>query len=119
MPTAGFVYKLVARANSSGDWIDAEKLSVGKRSPGGRKHAARRIVDGMASAEVVRRGAGRAGDERALQVPLVRGGEAGERSSVEEARVRCRASVAELPVEAARLSPGDPVIQTVYESEAS
>ncbi|HVT19961.1 MAG TPA: nicotinate phosphoribosyltransferase [Mycobacteriales bacterium] len=117
VPTAGFVYKLVAREGPSGEWVDVEKLSTGKRSAGGRKHAARRSESGSASAELLRTGGtppARA-DERVLQIPLTRNGTPVAQPSLEAARARCRASIAELPPEAAKLSAGDPVLETVYE----
>jgi nicotinate phosphoribosyltransferase len=116
-PTAGFVYKLVARESADGQWVAVEKLSPGKRSSGGRKHASRRIDRGIARAEVLRiSGAPPPSDaERPLQRALVRGGEAVEPSSLEAARQRCRDSIAELPLEATKLSAGSPAIETVYE----
>jgi nicotinate phosphoribosyltransferase len=117
-PTAGFVYKLVARQASSGEWVNVEKRSAGKASSGGRKHATRRIENGIATAEIVRTGgpAATAAHERPLQTALVRDGEAVERPSLAESRARCRTSVSELPMEATKLSPGDPAIETILES---
>src|SRR6185437_5052537 len=42
-PTAGFVYKLVARCDASGRMVGVQKRSVGKGSTGGRKWATRKF----------------------------------------------------------------------------
>jgi nicotinate phosphoribosyltransferase len=116
-PTAGFVYKLVARQQDDGEWLPVEKHSTGKASRGGRKHAARhRGADGLADAEVVRRSPrGAADDERPLSHPVVRDGDVVWTGSLAEARERCRTSRAELPARATQLSPGDAAIPTRYE----
>jgi nicotinate phosphoribosyltransferase len=116
-PTAGFVYKLVARHTDDG-WHDVAKRSVGKVSHGGRKHASRRLdANGIAVAELVRTGDGqtRRVDERELQAPAYCNGETIGDRSIEAARARCAASLAELPPEAMKLSPGEPVIDTICE----
>jgi nicotinate phosphoribosyltransferase len=116
-PTAGFVYKLVARERSDGELEPVEKRSPGKISNGGRKQAARRHDDsGVAIAEMVRTGSPppRA-DERALQVAVVRNGAAVVDTSLAEARNRCDSSRSALPPEALKLSPGEPAIATVHE----
>jgi nicotinate phosphoribosyltransferase len=116
-PTAGFVYKLVARQDEAGTWSDVEKLSTGKASTGGRKHATRRIVDGTATAEVIRMGTTvLAADERVLQVPVVRDGNAIGSASLDDARARCAQSRDELPARAMKLSPGEPAINTIFET---
>jgi nicotinate phosphoribosyltransferase len=122
-PTAGFVYKLVARELDGDGWRGVAKRSMGKASKEGRKHAARRRdAQGVAVAEVVRAGTratqARA-DERPLQIAAVRDGVATAGFGLDEARERCRASIAELPVEALKLSPGEPVIDTVFEVDQS
>jgi nicotinate phosphoribosyltransferase len=117
-PTAGFVYKLVARQTDGGPWQDVAKRSVGKTSHGGRKHASRRLDGrGVAVAELVRTGDGhrRRDDERELQIPAVRDGAAVGDHSLAAARKRCADSIAELPPQAMQLSAGDPVIDTVSE----
>jgi nicotinate phosphoribosyltransferase len=116
-PTAGFVYKLVAREDGAGGWVGVEKLSAGKRSAGQRKTASRRLDGTMAIAEVIRTGpAADAAGERALQTPVIRAGEAVSPTSVEDARERFRRSRDELPAHAMKLSPGDPAIETVWEA---
>ena len=54
------------------------------------------------------------GDDRALLVPLVTGGEIVGEESLEAARARHQQARAELPIEALKMSRGEPVIQTVY-----
>jgi nicotinate phosphoribosyltransferase len=116
-PTAGFVYKLVAREGPAGEWQPVAKRSVGKASHGGRKYAARRLADGVAVAEFVRTGTppGEQPDEHPLQVGSMRAGEVVEPPDLAAARDRCEASIAELPPQAMKLSPGEPVIDTVCE----
>ncbi|MEO7351050.1 MAG: nicotinate phosphoribosyltransferase, partial [Marmoricola sp.] len=117
-PTCGFVYKLVAREDQSGEIIGVAKKSKDKISIGGRKYALRRLTpDGVAQAEVI--GIGRAtqsdGDDRTLLVPLVRGGEVVGRESLEAARERHLRSRNELQLVARQLSKGEPVIETIFE----
>jgi nicotinate phosphoribosyltransferase len=120
-PTAGLVYKLVARATGT-DW-DAPLLGVAKRSSAkttvaGRKWALRRRTSrGIAEAEVLGVDAPPMddGDDRALLVPLVQRGELVGREPLATARARHEASRAELPPEARQLSRGEPAIPTHYE----
>jgi len=116
-PTAGFVYKLVARQDATGEMRPVAKRSAGKAGRGGRKAASRRHdTAGVAVAEVLRPGRMTArDDERPLHVPVVRDGAVIDPGSLAEARERCRRSMAELPPEAMKLSPGEPAIQTSYE----
>ena len=53
------------------------------------------------------------GNDRSLLVPLVRDGEVVGRSTLDEARARHRASLAELPRAVTMMSAGEPVIPTV------
>ncbi len=119
-PTAGMVYKLVAREDASGELVGVEKKSKDKQSVGGRKYALRRRnARGVAEAEVI--GIGEPpvddGDDRSLLVPLVRAGEVvdPEALSLEKARTRHTESRAELPAAARRLQRGEPAIPTIYE----
>jgi len=124
-PTSGFVYKLVARAGS--DDPDAPLVPVAKKSKdkvsvGGRKWALRRLTpDGVAEAEVV--GVGRPpeddGDDRPLLVPLVQAGRIVDEEPLAQARERHAAARAELPLEARKLSRGEPVIPTVFTGDAA
>lgn len=122
-PTCGFVYKLVAREAAGGQLVSVAKQSLDKVSVGGRKYAVRRRSPaGTAQAEVI--GIGEAPEDdahstgagdRSLLVPLVRAGEVVGRATLEEARARHRASVAELPRAVTMMSAGEPVIPTVFE----
>ncbi|WP_396131269.1 nicotinate phosphoribosyltransferase [Agrococcus sp. BE272] len=123
-PAAGMVYKLVARQGDDGAWVGVGKRSEDKASHPGEKVAVRRLEDGVAVEEAVlvtdhraTLDAAAAGG-RALQVPLVAGGEIDDRwlghGGVELARERHAASVEELPVEAHRLARGEPAIPTVF-----
>ncbi len=136
-PTASLVYKLVAREDAMGVMRPVAKRSVGKPSKGGRKWAYRRTDDGIATAEIVTGApmetprpdqteqteqtdqAGRAerteqiGD-RPLLAELVRGGEIVGREPLEAARRRHRSTLAELPLIAHSLSPGDPAVPTIF-----
>ncbi|QZY28380.1 nicotinate phosphoribosyltransferase [Nocardioides coralli] len=116
-PTCGFVYKLVAREGPDGELVAVAKTSPDKVSIGGRKFALRRRdARGVAEAEVV--GIGEPplddGDDRSLLVPLVREGEIVGRETLDAARDRHLAARAELPLDARKLSRGEPVIDTVH-----
>ena len=122
-PTCGFVYKLVARASS--DEPDAPLVPVAKKSTdkvsiGGRKFALRRLNDrGVAELELIGVGAPPTGDsnDRELLVPLVHGGEILVDEDLATARERHRRARAELPLEALKMSRGEPVIETAYLNE--
>lgn len=119
-PTCGFVYKLVARAESDdleAPLVAVAKKSVDKISIGGRKYALRRrSSNGVAEAEVIGIGEPAAddGDDRELLVPLVRAGEIVGEEPLEQSRERHLRARAELPLEALKMSRGEPVIETVY-----
>ena len=119
-PTAGMVYKLVARTDDSGAMVSVAKKSKDKQSVGGRKFALRRLNErGCAEAEVLGLGEAPAddGDDRALLVPLVANGQVvgRETCTLEAARERHEASRAELPAAAHRLQRGEPAIPTLFE----
>ncbi len=120
-PTCGFVYKLVARAESDdpdAPLVSVAKKSVDKASIGGRKYALRRFgADDLAEAEVLGIGVPATGDanDRDLLVRLVEQGEITGDEPLEAARERHRRSRAQLPLEALKMSRGEPVIDTVYE----
>ena len=118
-PTAGMVYKLVAREGADGRLRSVAKASKDKRSVGGRKWAMRRRnAHGTAEAEVI--GIGdrpvNDGDDRDLLVDLVRGGVVvgAEACTLSAARARHDRSAAELPRSAHQLSRGEPAIPTEY-----
>jgi nicotinate phosphoribosyltransferase len=48
---------------------------------------------------------------------MVTAGERVHHDTLEEARQRHRAAMAELPAPARRLSPGEPVIDTIFEED--
>ncbi|MCR6689512.1 nicotinate phosphoribosyltransferase [Cellulomonas sp.] len=130
-PTCGMVYKLVAREGSDGVLAPVAKASRSKTSVGGRKAAARRLVDGRAVEEVLVTGPddavrawapdGRPDDEhgalRALHVPLVTDGVVDDRwtgaQGVRTAARRHHDSRAELPRGARRLSADEAALPTV------
>jgi nicotinate phosphoribosyltransferase len=125
-PTAGMVYKLVARQDAAGGWVGVAKASTDKASKGGRKAAFRTLEGGVATSELIAvsdgfeelQTAAAHPDARPLQVPLIVDGEpdtsfegiAGVQAAREHhARVR-----EELPVRGLALSRSDPAIPTVY-----
>jgi|tagenome__1003787_1003787.scaffolds.fasta_scaffold20961567_4 nicotinate phosphoribosyltransferase len=117
-PTAGLVYKLVAREDAGGHLVGVAKRSHDKISVGGRKWALRRRgPDGVAQAEVV--GIGHEpvddGDDRPLLVRLMEDGEVVGAESLEAARARHARSVGELPATGRQLSRGEPAIPTILE----
>jgi len=125
-PTAGLVYKLVAREDAVGSAADGvpmvsvAKRSIDKLSIGGRKWALRRkSAAGTAEAEVI--GIGVApqddGDDRLLLRELVIDGRVVGRESLAAARERHAVAVAELPDTGHQLSRGVPAIPTTYEGE--
>jgi nicotinate phosphoribosyltransferase len=122
-PTAGLVYKLVAREDHAGQLIDVAKTSKDKTSVGGRKWAARRLdARGVAVAEVIGIGTMPANDgtdasllARPLLVELMRDGEIVADLSLDAARRRHEQSRAELPAWALQLSRGGPAIPTVFD----
>jgi len=130
-PTAGMVYKLVARQGSDGGWVSVAKASTSKASVGGRKAAFRRRSDGVATAEVIAIADGfeeldpasAHPDARPLQTVLVEGGQADAAylgvDGVSAARAHHMRVREELPVMALALSRADPALETLYEvSEA-
>ena len=119
-PAAGMVYKLVAHRGDDGEWISVAKKSAAKATVGGRKRAVRSLENGVAVAETIYVEDERQvrDDERELHVPLITAGVADERwlgaAGVATAREHRAAAIAELPVDALRLSRGEPAIPTVY-----
>jgi nicotinate phosphoribosyltransferase len=125
-PTAGFVYKLVAQADSEGNDAPLHpvaKLSEHKATSGGRKRAWRELDDaGHAAAE--RAVADRAGPDgasesgrggtdgrvRPLQVQAIMGGRVLHRPTLAEARSHHRSVRAELSPDALRLDAGPPAL---------
>ena len=129
-PTAGMVYKLVARQDAGGGWVGVAKASTDKGSHGGRKAAFRTLRREVATAEtiVVSDGfeelstAAEHPDSRPLQVTLVDGGEIddaheGQAGTASARRHHLRVRE-ELPVRALALSKSDPAIPTVFVDQA-
>lgn len=118
-PTCGFVYKLVARADSTdpdAELVPVAKKSKNKGSVGGRKFAVRRLdAGGLAEAEIVGISSAPAddGNDRALLVPLVAEGDIVGEEPLQAARERHERARAELPVSAWRISKGEPAIPTI------
>ncbi|MDN3494732.1 nicotinate phosphoribosyltransferase [Planococcus sp. APC 4015] len=126
VPTAGMVYKLVARQDAAGSWVPVAKASTDKGSRGGRKAAFRTLDAGTATSELITVSDGFEALETGAQHPDARGlqttlAEAGDirpefegASGVRGAREHHRRVREELPVRALALSKSDPAIPTVY-----
>lgn len=120
-PTASLVYKLTTREDQHGNWVDVQKQAEGKGSRGGRKFSARRMANGVATAEVVATGHEPDWDanHRPLLVQMVDGGEIQTQytgsTAVQEAAAHHTQAVSELPSSARRLQDGEPAIPTVFE----
>ena len=112
-PTAGFVYKLVARAPSDGaPCVPVAKAGGRTATVGGRKVASRRLVDGTADAEVLRPWGQPLGpDERPLQVPVLVDGELRHDPDLATIRTFHRSVCDELSEQALALEPGEPAWQ--------
>lgn len=125
-PTAGMVYKLVARQDTAGSWVAVAKASTDKGSRGGRKAAFRTLSHGTATSELIAVSDGFDAvqtsddhpDARALQVTLVDHGEPDAAyegaGGVAQARAHHALVREELPVTALALSRSDPALPTVY-----
>jgi nicotinate phosphoribosyltransferase len=125
-PTAGMVYKLVARQDEAGSWIGVAKASTDKASKGGRKAAFRTREGGVATSELIVVSDGYEElddpaahpDARPLQVPLVVDGEIDASALGPQGVAAARAHHArvreELPVRALALSRSDPALPTVF-----
>lgn len=124
-PTAGLIYKLVARSRRPGPDEPVEpvaKTSPGKPGLGGRKSVARRYAhSGVAIEDVVRvldpdepSAPGLTGEPgsgmRPLLVPHIEAGTRHRVGSWEAARRHHSRVLAELPPQARQLSPGDPAL---------
>lgn len=125
-PTAGMVYKLVARQAADDSWVAVAKASTDKGSKGGRKAAFRTLERGVATSELIAVSDGfeavatsaQHPDARALQVALVTDGDIDTSfegpAGVESAREHHAMVREELPVRALALSRSEPAIPTVY-----
>lgn len=124
-PTAGMVYKLVARENNDGTLVSVAKKSAQKADLGGYKKAFRKLEQGVASEEMLfvatpddhiptPDGA------RPLQIPLVTAGETDNThlgvAGTSRAREHHLSVLSELSQQAFRLARGEPVIPTIEHS---
>lgn len=120
VPTAGFVYKLVAHKDETDNWVSVSKRSTNKTNMGGRKQALRRIENGKATKELLVAGHEIAisSNTRELQVPLITAGVVDESfigsTAVDSARLVHEQAIRELPVQAHRLQRGDAALQTEF-----
>jgi nicotinate phosphoribosyltransferase len=113
-PTAGMVYKLAARESTDGSLQPVAKRSPGKVTRGGRKAAFRRLVDGVADAEVVTAlHVDPCASDRPLQVPLISDGTTVGREPLKAAVDRHVSARDELPDHARQLSSAEPAIPTL------
>lgn len=125
-PTAGMVYKLVARQGADGAWVAVAKASTDKGSLGGRKAAFRTLDHGTATAETITvsdgfEALGAASDfpdARPLQVSFIEHGEIDPQyegaDGTRAARAHHLRAREELPVRALALSKSDPAIPTRF-----
>jgi nicotinate phosphoribosyltransferase len=120
-PTAGMVYKLVARRDTTGAWIPVAKASTGKASIGGVKVPVRAVnAVGVAVAEEIHlvQNPGPVPKGRRLHVPLMTDGVAVQEhlgaAGVESARRHHAIVREELPESAFRLGRGEPALPTEY-----
>ena len=119
-PAAGMVYKLVEHQDAAGDWVAVSKRSPEKQNPAGRKVAHRRLVDGIATEELIDLGSkhSTADSGRPLIHDVITHGvirdEYRGAAGVTRARDHHAIALAELPAAGRRLSPGDPAIPTVF-----
>ena len=115
-PTAGFVYKLVARASAPGGDLEPVAKGGGAKATVGRWKVASRELDGGTAVRELLRPAGspRPSGSRALQVPVITQGERVGPSDLTAAREHHRLAVAELPADAHDPGPGAPCLPTVH-----
>lgn len=120
VPTAGFVYKLVAHKNESDEWVSVSKRSTNKTNIGGRKQALRQIDGGVATKELLAAGheVKSSENQRELLVPLVVAGTVKEEFTgivgVTKAREVHRKAMLELPIQAHRLQRGEAALPTEF-----
>ena len=120
VPTAGFVYKLVAHKDEAENWVSVSKRSANKTNIGGRKQALRQVIDGVATKELLAAGheVVRGSNQRELLVPLVIDGKVQPQfagaSGVAAAREVHKNSIAELPLQAHRLQRGEAALPTEF-----
>lgn len=112
-PTAELVYKLVAMAREPGaevPLVPVAKTSPGKATRPGRVWAHRRLVDGMATADLLTTGPSPPPGCRTLHVQLVSAGRAVYPYTLDEDRAHHLVARAELSAQARRLYAPGPVL---------
>ena len=121
VPAAGFVYKMVAYENDSGDWHAVSKQSAKKTNLGGRKHAVRIHDDNQIAIteQVSSKNPGTiSSGDRELLIPLMLDGEIKSgttgKKAVEVARSHHQMAKKALPSSALRLTKGEPAIPTKF-----
>jgi nicotinate phosphoribosyltransferase len=120
LPTAGFVYKLVAHKDQAQEWVSVSKRSANKTNIGGRKQALRQVDNGVATRELLAAGheISPEKNQRNLLVSLTLGGTVQEEFTGPTAVTRARevhtAAMSELPIQAHRLQRGDAAIPTDF-----
>jgi nicotinate phosphoribosyltransferase len=123
-PTANFIYKLVARAESpdkDAPLIPVEKHSAGKSTVGGRKNAWRLLDDdGVARAELIStEPQDPPGPHRRLQHEVMSNGVVIGRRTLDDVRADHVAARLELPPEGLALGDGPPVLPVITKGEAA
>ena len=120
VPTAGFVYKLVAHKDETDSWVSVSKRSANKTNIGGRKQALRQLENGFATKELLAPGheVKAAANQRELLIPMVANGIVDEKFAgapgVAAARETHRQAMLELPIQAHRLQRGDSALPTEF-----
>ena len=119
VPAAGFVYKMVAFQDESGQWHEVSKQSAKKTNLGGKKQAVRSHENNTATAELISASNPKlATGDRALLVDLVIQGQIQNglvgQAGVEAARSHHARVKAALPASAHRLTKGEPAIPTKF-----
>ena len=119
VPAAGFVYKMVAYQNESGEWHEVSKQSAKKTNLGGKKHAVRLHEQYVATAELISASnIDVSSDQRQLLVELVMQGEIQPgltgKAGVDSARAHHAKVKSNLPASAHRLTKGEPAIPTKF-----
>jgi nicotinate phosphoribosyltransferase len=119
VPAAGFVYKMVAFQDESGQWHEVSKQSAKKTNLGGKKFAVRAHENSISVAELISSSSTELAEgDRSLLVDLVIQGEIRPglvgTSGVEAARVHHKNVKAALPASAHRLTKGEPAIPTRF-----
>ena len=119
VPAAGFVYKLVAFQDESGQWHEVSKQSSKKTNLGGKKQAVRSHANKVATAELISSSSPNlAQGDRSLLVDLVLQGKIQDgvtgKAAVEIARSHHAEVKSQLPASAHRLTKGEPAIQTKF-----